>query len=82
MNLQHSFNITAVDGKYGGPGLVLEYLKSNTCQKKFTYVIIIPKIGTLLSNKKFQFLGIQVSNYIKKFNDLLQQQQNARIKMK
>ena len=81
MNLQHSFNITAVDGKYGGPGLVLEYLKSNTCQKKFTYVIIIPKIGTLLSNNKFQFLGI-VYNYTKKFNDLLQQQQNARIKMK
>ena len=39
------------------------------------------KIGTLLSNHKFQFLGI-VYNYIKKFNDLLQQQQNARIKMK
>ena len=55
--------MTAVDGKYGGPGLVLEYLKSNTCKKKFTYVIIIPKIGTLLSNNKFQFLGI-VYNYI------------------
>ena len=34
VNLQHSFNITAVDGKYGGPGLVLEYLKSNTCKNK------------------------------------------------
>ena len=33
VNLQHSFNMTAVDGKYGGPGLVLEYLKSNTCKK-------------------------------------------------
>ena len=43
VNLQHSFNMTAVDGKYGGPGLVLEYLKSNTCKKKDSHVWLLFK---------------------------------------